>query len=140
MKTMLRLGRERDELRVVADQFGAPTWARDLATATHTLLQQWQIKSFDHALSGVYHLSAAGKTSWHEYAVEIFLLARQWDASLAGKCPNVQPITTAEFPTPARRPANSVLSNEKIRQTFGIQLPNWQESLAVCLKEVLSAA
>ena len=140
MKTMLRLGHERDKLRVVADQFGAPTWARDLATATHTLLQQWQAKSFDDTLSGVYHLSAAGKTSWHEYAVEIFRLARQWDASLAGKCPNVQPITTTEFPTPARRPANSVLSNEKIRQAFGIRLPNWQESLAVCLKEVLSAA
>ncbi len=136
MKTMLRLGLERDELRVVADQFGAPTWARDLATATHTLLQQWQTKNFDDKLSGVYHLTAAGKTSWHAYAAEIFRLARLGDPALAQKSLSVLPISTAEFPTPAKRPANSVLSNEKIRQMFGIQLPNWQASLAICLEEM----
>jgi len=140
MKTMLRLGRERDALRVVADQFGAPTWARDLATATATLLPKWQTAQFDPALSGIYHLTAAGRTSWHEYALEIFRLAGQWDAALAQRSPSVLPISTAEFPTPAKRPANSVLSNEKIRQVFGVQLPDWQNSLAICLKEVLNAA
>lgn len=140
MKTMLRLGRERDELRVVADQFGAPTWARDLATATATLLQKWQAMQFDPALSGVYHLTAAGRTSWHEYAVEIFKLAHQWDAVLAQHSPNVQPISTAEFPLPAKRPANSVLSNEKIRQTFGVQLPDWHDSLRDCLEDLLKPA
>lgn len=140
MKTMLRLGRERDELRVVADQFGAPTWARDLATATATLLQKWQTAQFDPMLSGVYHLTAAGRTSWHEYAVEIFRLARPWDAALAQRSPSVLPISTAEFPTPAKRPANSVLSNEKIRQVFGVQLPDWQGSLRDCLEEVLKPA
>ncbi len=140
MKTMLRLGRERDELRVVADQFGAPTWARDLATTTATLLQKWQAAQFDPALSGVYHLSAAGRTSWHEYAVEIFRLARSWDAALAQRSPSVLPISTAEFPTPAKRPANSVLSNEKIRQVFGVQLPDWQGSLRDCLEEELQPA
>jgi len=140
MKTMLRLGRERDELRVVADQFGTPTWARDLAGATIKMMQKWQAAQFDPTLSGVYHLSAAGRTSWHEYAVEIFRLARPWDAALAQRSASVLPISTAEFPTPAKRPANSLLSNEKIRQTFGISMPDWQESLALCLKEVLSAS
>jgi dTDP-4-dehydrorhamnose reductase len=118
--TMLRLGAERRELRVVDDQRGAPTWARDIATATVRLLAQ--------PPAGLFHLTAAGETTWHGFACEIM--------RLAGLAPVVHRIRSDEYPTAARRPANSVLDNARVKSA-GIVLPPWQESLARCLAEIL---
>lgn len=134
VKTILRLAKERGELRIVADQFGAPTWARDLAQATASALTGWQEKGWDSGASGLYHLTAAGRTNWHDYAEEIVRLARSYDRELATKQLDIRAITTNEYPVPARRPVNSTLANDKIRDTFGIVLPEWQESLAECIR------
>lgn len=136
VKTMLRLAKERDELRIVADQFGAPTWARDLAQATASALNCWKTNDWDNQLSGLYHLSAAGRTNWHQFAEEIVRLARKCDSALAAKPLTINAITTSEYPVPAKRPANSVLASDKIREAFGIVLPAWQDSLAECVREI----
>src|SRR5512146_3389664 len=115
VKTILRLAKERPELRIVGDQFGAPTWARDLAQATLSALTRWQEQNWDDSLGGLYHLTAAGRTNWHHYAEEIVRLARAYDAALAAKSPDIHAIATHEYPVPAKRPANSVLANDKVR-------------------------
>ena len=122
--TMLRLGAERPELRVIDDQRGAPTWARDIADATVRLLAD--------PPSGLFHLTAAGSTTWHGFACEIM---RQ-----AGLKPVVHRIRSDEYPTAARRPANSVLDSGRLRTAAGIVMPAWDESLAKCLAEVVPAA
>lgn len=134
VKTILRLAKERSELRIVADQYGAPTWARDLAQATATSLSCWMGKDLDSKFCGVYHLTAAGRTNWHEYAEEIVRLARKYDAALSSKSLDIRAIITQEYPVPATRPANSVLANNKIRDTFGVAMPAWQDSLAECVR------
>jgi dTDP-4-dehydrorhamnose reductase len=134
VKTILRLAKERDELRIVADQFGAPTWARDLAQATASALTFWNSRDLDTNLSGLYHLTAGGRTNWHQYAEEIVRLARKYDSALAAKPLNILAITTHEYPVPAKRPVNSVLANDRIRDTFGIVLQPWQVSLAECVR------
>jgi dTDP-4-dehydrorhamnose reductase len=134
VKTILRLAKERPELRIVGDQFGAPTWARDLAQATLSALTRWQEKNWDDRLGGLYHLTAAGRTNWHHYAEEIVRLARAYDAALAAKSPDIHAIATHEYPVPAKRPANSVLANNRIGSAFGIKLPAWQDSLAECMR------
>jgi dTDP-4-dehydrorhamnose reductase len=134
VKTILRLAKERDELRIVADQFGAPTWARDLAQATAVALGCWKNNDWDRNLSGLYHLTAAGRTNWHQFAEEIVGQARKYDSTLATKPLSIQAIATHEYPVPAKRPANSVLANDKIRDTFGIVLPSWQDSVAECVR------
>lgn len=134
IKTILRLARERDELRIVADQYGAPTWARDLASSTINALIAWEMSDWDQELAGTFHLTAGGRTSWHQYAEEIVRLARTYDQALAAKQLVIKPIATHEYPVPAKRPANSVLSNERIRETYGIVMPQWQESLAECVR------
>jgi dTDP-4-dehydrorhamnose reductase len=136
VKTMLRLAKERNELRIVADQFGAPTWARELAQATAAALAKWKENDWDDSLGGLYHLTAAGRTNWHHYAEEIVRLARQYDAGLAAKPLDIRPIATREYPVPAKRPSNSVLANDKIGHAFGIRLPEWQVSLAECVREL----
>ena len=140
MKTILRLAKERSELRIVADQFGAPTWARLLATSTALILSRWQAKGFDKNQSGVYHLTAEGHTNWQQYAEEIVRLARQYDDSLKSKSIAIHPIATHEYPLPAKRPANSVLATEKIKHTFGLNLPEWRDDLAACMRELYSSS
>jgi len=122
LHTMLRLGRERDELRIVDDQTGAPTAAEDLAAATVRILQNW------HQQSGVYHATAQGQVSWAGFAAEIF--------SMAGIGPKVVPIPAAEYPTPARRPANSRLNCAKLLADFGVQLPAWQQGLRQVMQNI----
>lgn len=140
VKTILRLAKERDELRIVADQFGAPTWARDLAKATTLALLAWQMSEWDDELAGTYHLTASGRTNWHEYAEEIVRLARQHDPVLTDKALSIKPIATHEYPTPAKRPANSALACDRFASTFGIRLPDWQQSLATCMHELYQQA
>lgn len=133
LRTILRLAEERPELRIVQDQVGAPTWAREVALASvHALAQVVNQKAVQD-WSGTYHLSAAGMTSWYEFAREILRLRH--GGALPDR-PVLHPIPAADYAAPAKRPAFSVLSNEKFRRRFGLQLPPWQESLSACLKLV----
>jgi dTDP-4-dehydrorhamnose reductase len=127
MKTMLRLDRERDELRVIGDQVGAPTWTRHLADATALILARKDIPD------GLYHLAAAGETSWHCYAETIFAEARR--AGLMEKVPVVRRITSADYPLPAPRPANSRLDCSRFQRDFGLALPDWHTGLIDCLAD-----
>lgn len=129
VKTILRLAKERGELRIVADQYGAPTWARLLAESTAQI-----IGKYSEEKSGVYHLTPDGRTNWHQFAEEIVRLARQYDDALKDKPLTIHPIATHEYPLPAKRPANSSLSTEKIRKTFGLELPQWDADLAKCVR------
>ncbi len=120
LRTMLRLGAERSELRVVDDQFGAPTSAAAIANATARLAEQYA--DIPEAV-GIYHMTAAGSTSWCGFARAIFA------AGVLRTQPRVQPISSSDYPTPAKRPANSVLANDKFGRTFGFRLPTWQQQL-----------
>lgn len=123
LKTMLRVGREREQLQVVSDQHGAPTFAGDLASA---LMQVTRAICEDpHFKSGTWHFSNAGPTTWHEFAGAIFQSAARHGYTP----PELLPITTADYPTPARRPANSLLSTASLTRDFGIDPRPWQEAL-----------
>ncbi|MGQ9368592.1 dTDP-4-dehydrorhamnose reductase [Azospirillum sp. ST 5-10] len=135
VKTMLRLGAERDELRVVADQRGCPTSAGELAAAIVAILGR-VLDRPDEAPWGTYHLAGAGETTWHGLAEAVFDRA----APRLGRRPAVVPITTAEYPTPARRPANSVLDCTLAAQRFGVRLRPWREALATVVDELPVAA
>jgi len=139
--TMLRLARERDELRVVDDQFGAPTWSRMIAQATVLALARcpWRGAGPDlFAASGTYHLSAEGRTSWHGFARAILERTAALEPG-ALRARRVVAIGSADYPTPAARPRNSVLSNAKLRRAFGIALPAWEDSLGRCLEDAVHA-
>ncbi|MBR8315520.1 dTDP-4-dehydrorhamnose reductase [Burkholderia dolosa] len=133
--TMLRLGSERSELRVVADQVGAPTWSNTIAAMTAHVVAQARcapdVDEWWRERSGVYHLTAAGQTSWHGFASAIFELAE-----LPAR-PTVLPISASDYPTPAKRPSNSRLSNDKFVRQFGLMAPDWRESLYLCLRGAL---
>jgi dTDP-4-dehydrorhamnose reductase len=129
--TIKRLASERERLRVVADQVGAPTWSRLIAEATALALKQALAAPHPAALSGLYHLCAAGQTSWHSFASSIVSLM----PADGRKCAEVEPITTAQYPTPARRPARSVLCCDKLQRVFGLRLPPWDESLRQVFEE-----
>lgn len=125
--TMQRLFKEREQLNIVADQFGAPTWSRMIAEATAQILAQRPFASPQQ--SGIYNLTSSGRTSWHEFAAEILA-----GTDLpAGKQVTLNAIPASQYPTPAKRPANSVLSGVKLHETFGIALPDWETALALCL-------
>jgi dTDP-4-dehydrorhamnose reductase len=132
--TMLRLGQERDRLSIVNDQIGAPTTATALAQATRSIVDGILASQFGAAQqrSGLYHMSCAGHTSWHGFAEAIFTHAEELELLHKAK-PQVIPIPSSEYPTPARRPKNSVLSNRKLQQTFGIELPDWHSALQTTL-------
>jgi dTDP-4-dehydrorhamnose reductase len=127
--TMLRLGAERDELSVVADQIGAPTWAVTIAALTANVLAQSRGENREWWAhhSGLYHLSAGCSTSWHGFAQAIFEL------SSAEKKPDVRPIPASSYPTPAARPANSRMSAEKLASVFGVRAPDWRDALRLCM-------
>jgi dTDP-4-dehydrorhamnose reductase len=125
--TIQRLAQEREELTIVNDQIGAPTWSRLIAEATTCLSAQLLAPFIQNRenFTGIYHLTCGGQTSWYEFAKMII--------EYAEKSPRLLPITTAQYPTPAKRPAYSVLSNEKLATTFGIILPTWDNALKICL-------
>lgn len=133
--TMLRLGRERDSLNVVDDQIGAPTTAAELARATHEITTGVLEERYGPETDwpGAYHMTCSGSVSWCGFARAIFERAPEL---LSGKTPTVNPIKTSEYPTPARRPLNSVLSNEKLQQRFGLKLKDWQVALDDVLKAI----
>lgn len=132
LKTIIRLASERDSLRIVADQFGAPTSAESIADAVMELLSVWQPQQANQ--TGVYHFTNQGKTSWHGFSCAIVSeynrLARIKNIpQLKALVENIAAITTADYPTPAARPANSTLSNRKLKQTFYVMLPSWEQGL-----------
>lgn len=139
VRTMLRLAAERDALRVVDDQIGAPTPASLLASMTATALREWLDRgvSRDEGMDGVYHLVSRGRCTWFEFANAIFTGAKA--RGLITREPQVEPIATAEFPTGARRPAFSVLDCERFEAAFGLQLPPWEAGLADVLDELAAA-
>jgi len=134
VKTMLRVGAERYALRVVADQQGSPTGAADLAAALQTIALR--LATDDTAPTGTFHFSNAGPTNWAAFATEIF---RQ-SALRGGPSATVEPIATAEYPTPARRPANSLLSHDAIIAAYGITPRPWAEALSDILDDLIGAA
>ena len=136
-KTMLRLAKERDQLKVIADQIGAPTGAELLADITTHAIRTVQIRPDGQKLAGLYHLAAAGETSWHGYAQFVIERAQALGETLKAGPNNVLPITTADYPTPAQRPANSRLDTTKLRTTFGLHLPDWRVAVERMLNEVL---
>ncbi len=139
MLTMLRLMKERDELRVVADQHGTPTWCRTLADVPAAIISRWQgsadARRTLSTASGVYHLTNSGSTTWHAYACAIRDLAPELAAR---RHVQVHPIPASAYPLPATRPANSVLDNGKLKRVFGIEAPHWQAALEQCLAEPAS--
>jgi dTDP-4-dehydrorhamnose reductase len=135
-KTMLRLAGERERLTVIDDQHGAPTGADLIADVTAHALVHAMIDPAA-GLSGIYHLVAAGETSWHGYASHVIAQARQIQPVLALKVTDIAPVPTSAFPTPAKRPLNSRLSTHKLHQAFGMVLPPWQQGVNRMLAEIL---
>jgi dTDP-4-dehydrorhamnose reductase len=138
MKTMLRLARERDELRVVGDQRGAPTWARMIAEATADIVAQaMHARTRGEFASGIYHLTSTGATTWHGFAELIVGYARHNDERHGVKTVSIIPILTADYPLPAKRPANSILAGDKLRRDYGIAMPAWDAAARLCLADLL---
>ncbi len=135
VKTMLRLAGQRDEVGVVDDQWGAPTFAADLAAAIVTIAEALLKGGDCSRLAGIYHIAGTGYTTWCDFARSIM----ETSAERGGPSCRVRAISTAEYPTPARRPENSRLDCTKIRRVFGIQLPPWQMSLQACLDHLMTA-
>jgi len=131
LRTMLRLGRERPRLTIVDDQIGAPTSAGELAKGIHTVLNRLQDPTAAPIESGIYHMTCSGSTSWFGFAEAIF-------ASRRGTvpAPSLVPIPSEQYPTPARRPRNSVLNCDKLERATGIRLPAWQDALAKVIAEL----
>jgi dTDP-4-dehydrorhamnose reductase len=145
--TILRLATEREELRVVGDQFGAPTWSREIAKGTSRVLEQLSQEGREtiSTFGGTYHMTAAGKTSWFEFARAILEEASRmprgipWFETATRGQPlvtrRVTPITSEAYPTPALRPSYSVLSNSHLKQDFGFELPAWSSQLRAMFAE-----
>lgn len=145
-KTMLRLAAERQTLKIVADQFGAPTSAALLADVTAQVLGQYLRRTPSGALHpasadfpyGLYHLVASGKTSWHEYAQAVVEMAQTANKPLKLRPDDVQAIATTEYPLPAPRPLNSCLDTTRLRSTFGLCLPDWRQGLQHVMTQLLT--
>lgn len=122
VKTMLKLGADRNELKIIADQVGTPTYAIDLAKAIFSIIES------DNKAYGIYHFSNEGAISWYDFAQAIFEISKTKV--------KVHPIPTSEYPTKALRPAFSVMNKAKLRSTFDIEIPYWRDSLEVCIKQL----
>lgn len=139
VKSILRLAQEREELNIVADQIGAPTWARLIAESTaHILRQAQQERQQGGFKSGIYNLTSTGETSWHGFAEKIIELAKQQDGLLI-KTQRVNPIPTSAYPLPATRPANSRLSTQRLQKHYQLALPSWEAALQLCMDEIFSS-
>ena len=136
-KTILRIASERDSINIVADQIGAPTSSTSIANAVVKLIESWSPSQTEQ--TGLYHLTNSNSTSWHGFTCEIvtqyneLALARQWPVL---KVKDIAAIKTADYPTPAARPANSVLNNAKLFKQFGVKLPTWQDGLLHVMQQI----
>lgn len=137
--TMLRLARQRDQISVVDDQNGSPTTSIELADATHRIVRGVMAGQFGATedWAGLYHMTCSGSTTWCGFAQRIFARAGKL---LDGKIPTVKPISSADYPTPAKRPHNSVLSNEKLQDRFAVQLQHWENALDTVIEELSQAS
>jgi dTDP-4-dehydrorhamnose reductase len=144
LKTILKLAAEKSELRIVDDQVGAPTWSRDLAEATKTIIEQLVTKSQSENIPvaealgdhrGIYHMTAAGRVSWYGFATAIVEEMERRGLS-QGSLAKVTPIPSREYPTPAVRPQNSRLCNDKLQNAFGVRLPQWRQSMEAVMNEL----
>jgi dTDP-4-dehydrorhamnose reductase len=134
VRTMLALAQTREEVRVVADQYGCPSYASDIAVAVMGVAYNYLKNPSDPRLRGIFHLAGSGETSWAGFAAAIF----EFLAAKGLRRPLLTPITSAEYPTPARRPPNSRLNCNKLADVHGIVLPFWRDSLAICLERMTS--
>jgi len=144
VRTMLRLARERDHLRIVGDQHGCPTWSWELARLTADAIAQMEAKAAKNGcslpdavlpISGVYHATGAGETTWYGFAAFAIDELRKLEPET--KLASVEPITTAEYPTPAKRPMNSLLDCGKVERVFGWKMPDWRESVATVVGQLV---
>ncbi|MGT0191870.1 dTDP-4-dehydrorhamnose reductase [Burkholderia pyrrocinia] len=139
LRTMLRLAKEREALSVVADQFGAPTWARSIADGTaHALVAAICERKAGSFESGLYHMTSAGRTSWHGFAEAVFASWRSVPGASPLAVKAVTPIPSSAYPVPAKRPVNSVLANDALNARFGIELPDWRYAVELCVRDLLS--
>jgi dTDP-4-dehydrorhamnose reductase len=136
VRTMLTLGQTRDSLRVVADQHGCPTAAADLASAILSIMGRIETGGWDESWPAVFHAAGSGETTWHGLATAVFENAARHGAKTPA---SLAAITTAEYPTPARRPANSRLDCSRLHAVFGLRLPHWRDSLARTIDAILTA-
>jgi dTDP-4-dehydrorhamnose reductase len=143
LKTILKLAAERPELKIVDDQVGAPTWSRDLADATRKIIEQLAAQSSPARISmgealgdrrGIYHMTAAGGVSWCGFAAAI--VAEMKNRGLSNNVASIVPISSRDYPTPASRPHNSRLCNDKLKNTFGVTLPPWRASLGTVMDDL----
>jgi len=135
VKTMLRLGAEHEQVRVVADQYGTPTSAFDIADAILSIVSELQLDS-DRSRRGIFHLAGSGEASWAEFAKEIFATS----AEMGGPSAKVKAITTKEYPTLAKRPANSRLDSGRLERIHGVKLPGWRDSLRDVMRRLVTAS
>lgn len=135
-KTMLRLAQEREQMSVIDDQWGAPTGADLLADVTAHVLRQISGEGAER-LAGIYHLVAAGQTTWHAYAQHVLRTAQEISPALAYKVKDLAAVPTSAYPTPARRPNNSRMNTQKLQNTFALHLPPWQQGVDRMLAEIL---
>jgi len=137
VRTILRLAKERENLRIVGDQFGSPTWARLIAEATaHVIRQAESERSAGTFTSGLYNLAASGWTSWHGFATAIIRHASNYARCAPINVRTIEQISTEAYPLPAARPKNSRLATERFVYRFDIKMPDWQSSLALCLEDL----
>ena len=131
LRTIKKLAEEKDIIQVIDDQIGAPTWARSVALKTHQILKQCLNKKWlgtkDPSLSGIFHLTCQGKTSWHGFAREFLNISKPSQNT------KLIAIPTSGYPTLATRPSNSLLNNEKIQKVFGLDMPHWEDALKNCM-------
>jgi dTDP-4-dehydrorhamnose reductase len=140
--TILKLARERSELKIVNDQFGAPTWSRMIAETTSQMLAQHyspisRPSTSVVGMDGLYHLVSSGLTSWHGFASKII---EGISCHISHALPKLMPIPTNDYPLPAKRPLNSSMSNEKLKHAYGLTIPSWEHSLKLCLDELVISA
>jgi dTDP-4-dehydrorhamnose reductase len=128
VRTMLKLMSEKEEINVVSDQVGSPTYAADLAEGIMQIIGTLSTHQSPFTVHGIYHYSNEGIISWHDFAMAI--------KEISGSKCKINPISTSQYPTPAKRPAYSVLDKKKIQQTFGIVLKDWKQSLATCIRKI----
>jgi dTDP-4-dehydrorhamnose reductase len=135
--TILRLARQREELRIVADQIGAPTWARNIADATAPIIRAaCNEQEQGQSASGIFNLAASGATSWYGFAEAILEDGKRHALLSAQHLPQLRPIPSEEYPLPAARPKNSRLAEDRLSKRFGIVLPNWKQGLSLCIEEM----
>lgn len=141
VRTILRLASERESLRIVADQFGAPTSARLIADTTAQVVgRAMRERARETFTSGIFHLVAGGRTSWHGLADYVVASARRMSIGTPLKAQTIEPIPASEYPVPAKRPANSSLDTAKLRERFGVTLPEWTVGVDLCLDELAERA